>query len=144
MGIMDKDMSRGSFTVEATFVVMISIWIVLIVCYVSMYAHDEATLYSIGKNYMEISSENGSISREEQVAEGMRKYLQKHVLIGQIKNVSIEKRLLYVQAEFEYEAKVRMPFVKRLLTGTDGKKVVLTHERYSPTEQMWDYEMLEN
>ncbi len=144
MEICGMDIRRGSFTVEATFVVSLCIWIVLLICYIAMYAHDCTAMYSLGKHYLEEAFENGKVPSEEHASEKLQKYLQKHVMICKVRDVAVEKKLLSVEAKFTYEAKVSVPFIRHLLTGESGKSMTLTRGDFSPAQRMWDKEMFEN
>ena len=60
---------EGSFTVEATFVVTITLWIIFALCYLSLFSHDQAVLYSSGQRCLR---ENYS---EQKCKEVMQKQL---------------------------------------------------------------------
>lgn len=133
----------GSFTVEATFVIPISIWIVVLVCYLAMYAHDETVLVSLGHNYLEMAFENGENPSVSSLETNMQKYLQKHLLIGQVDEVAVKKTGWSVCASFTYQSKVSESFIKKLLTGKEGRKVSVSRERFLPAERMWESEIFE-
>ncbi len=136
-------LNRGSFTVEATFVVTISIWVVLMVCYLALYAHDETAMYSLGHNYLEMAFENGASPSEAEAANELQQYLQKHMLIGRIYEVSVEKKWFSMEAVFRYETTISVPFIRKLLTGEKGVTMIVSRENFRPAERMWDREILD-
>ncbi len=144
MGDNGVDVSRGSFTVEATFVVTISMWIVLMVCYIAMYAHDEVALYSLSHNYLEMTFENEADPQEDRVAQGLSQYLQRHLVIGRVRDVSVKNKLLSVEAEFTYEVSVSVAFIKKMMTGKEGITLKMSREKFEPAKRMWDCEIIEN
>lgn len=138
-----QSLARASFTVEATFVIPISIWIVLLVCYLAIYAHDETVLVSLGHNYLEMAFENGENPGISSLETNMQKYLQKHLLLGQVDEVAVKKTGWSVSASFTYQSTVSVPFVKKMLTGKEGRKVSVSRERFLPAERMWECEIFE-
>lgn len=127
---------------EAVFVMSIVLWIVISICYLSMYAHDQTVLESLGKNYLELSVENGKDWKEAEVAVQLKKYLQEHLLICDIKDVSVEKKILSVEAGIQFGVRVRFPFVEKLLTGNEGKRIYISHEVIFPPYYLWDSEVI--
>lgn len=120
----------------------IVLWVIISILYLSMYAHDRAVLGSLGNHVLEVSVENGAEWKEEEVSAQLKKYLQDHLLICNIKNVSVDKKILSVEAEVLFEVNVHFPFVKKLLTGSGGKKVCISHELIFPPYYLWDSEVI--
>lgn len=132
--------SKASFTVEAVFVVTIVIWIVAAVCYLSVYSHDEAALYTLTQNFLELAVENGKDLKESEVQIGLRKYLEEHLILTRTKQVGVKKKLRFVYADIEYYADVRFPFASMLLPAARGKQIRISHEKLFAPDYMWDCE----
>lgn len=132
----------ASFTVEAVFIMSITIWILLSICYLSMYAHDQTAIYSLGESFLERTVENGKEWKEGETASGLRQYLQEHLMISQIKEVSVRKKVLSVEADVLFCVDIHVSFLKRMLTGENGKQVYLSHEKIFPPYYMWDSEVV--
>lgn len=135
---------RASFTVEAAFVMSIVIWVVIAVCYLAMFTHDETALYSLGQNYLEMSLENGAEYEETEWQQELRRYVGRHLFITEIKNVSIQKKLMSVKADITFGTSVKFPLIGNLYEGKNGGKVSLSHEVLLPAEFMWSSEQVKN
>lgn len=133
---------KASFTVEAAFIFSIAIWILFSICYLSMYVHDRTTAYSLGQHYLDIALENASGVGEIELKEGLEEYLAEKLLICKIGRVYVKKGLISVEAEVSLLLTIQFPFVKELLTGREGKKIKLSHERLSAPDVLWDAEVI--
>lgn len=129
---------KGSFTVEAAFIFSITIWIIFSICYLSMYVHDRTAAYSLGQHYLEMALENGADVEEGELKEGLEEYLSEKLLISEIGKVHVKKGLASMEAEIPLILTIRFPFVKELLTGQEGKKIYLSHEKLSAPDILWD------
>ncbi len=132
---------KASFTVEAAFIFSIAIWILFSICYLSMYVHDRTVVYSLGQHYLEMALENGADAGEGELKKGLEKYLSEKLLISDIGRVYVKKGLVSVEAEVSLLLTIRVPFVKALLTGQEGKKIDLSHEKLSAPSILWDAEV---
>lgn len=135
---------RASFTVEAVFIMSITIWILLSICYLSMYAHDCTAIYSLGESFLEREVENGKECKEQEMVSALKDYLTEHLMISQIEEVSVKKKLLSVEGEILFCVDIHVPFLKNILTGEKGKRVHLSHEKIFPPYYMWDSEVIGN
>ncbi len=133
---------KASFTVEAAFIFSIAIWILFSICYLSIYVHDRTVTYSLGQHYLEMAVESGSDVGEEELKEGLEKYLSQKLLLCDIGRVHVKIGLTSVEAEVSLLLTIQFPFVKELLTGQEGKKVDLSHEKLSAPNILWDMEVI--
>ena len=81
---------KASFTVEAAFIFSIAIWILFSICYLSIYVHDRTVTYSLGQHYLEVAVENGAEVGEEELKEGLERYLSQKLLLCDIGKVTGE------------------------------------------------------
>ncbi|MCM1244545.1 MAG: hypothetical protein NC293_02745 [Roseburia sp.] len=144
MEIIQLKNQTASFTVEAVFVMSITVWVLFAVCYLSLYAHDRTAVYSLGESFLEKTVENGKDWEERETASRLRDYLEEHLMISQVREVSVKKSLLSVSAEVLFCVDIQIPFLKKMLTGEDGKQVHLSHEKIFPSYYMWDSEAAED
>ena len=135
---------RASFTVEAVFVMSITIWIIMAICYLALYSHDNAVMYSLAEHYVEQAVEDGKEWKESELQSGLKKYLQKHVMISQIDRVSVNRQVLSVKAEIAYHVNVEMPFIKTVLSGGHGATVCVFSKVLFPPYYMWDAEEIKD
>lgn len=131
----------ASFTVEAVFIMSITIWVIFSICYLSIYAHDRTAIYSLGEGFLEEVVENGK-EWEDKDTFRFRKYLEEHLIILKIKEVSVRKKVLSVEADILFYVDIHVPFIQKMLTGEDGKQIYLSHERIFPPYYMWDGEVI--
>lgn len=118
----------ASFTVEAVFVMCITVWVLAAVCYLSMYSHDRTALYTLAENYLEQSVENGKGFSKADLESGMKQYIGKHLFLCRIEQIRVERKVMSVSAEIMFYADVQIPFVRKLLTGSRGRNIHISHE----------------
>ncbi len=134
--------TKASFTVEAVFIMTISIWVTASICYLSVYSHDRTALYSLAQNYLEQSVENGKNFTESEVRSGLKKYLEEHMLLFRIDGVSVKKGALSIQSEIRFHIEARLPFAARLLSSDSERRSSISHEVLFAPCYMWDCEIL--
>lgn len=117
----------ASFTVEAVFVMCITVWVLAAVCYLSVYSHDRTVLYALAQNYLEQSVENGKEFSKTDLESGMKQYIGKHLFLCRIEKIRVEKKVMSVSAEITFYADVNIPFARKLLTGDRGRNINLSH-----------------
>lgn len=128
MQIVGIRVTQASFTVEAVFVMSFVVWIVVGLCYYSMYSHDKAVIYSLSQDHLEKNVENGQDWKKEELEISLKKYIQEHMIIVDITDVSIIRNLRSLNADIEFDLDVSFPFVADLLYKLNGNKVKVTHE----------------
>lgn len=136
--------ARASFTVEAAFVMSITIWVLTGICYLSLYSHDQAAMYSLLQNYLETSVENGKDCSESEMQKGMKVYLQKHCVICRVDSVLVKKELLSVRAEVKFHPEITLPVIRRLLSAEKSGIISGSHERIFAPYYVWDSEAVKN
>lgn len=134
---------EGSFTVEATFVVNLVIWIILSICYLSYYSHDVTVAYSLGQGCLERGFSNGADKNEGEIQEAIRSDLSKCLMICKLQNIEVKKQLTRVDVRLHLQLKIHFPFIRQLLTGTEGKIISLSYERLFAPHALWDLDDLE-
>lgn len=133
---------KASFTVEAAFIFSIVIWILFSICYLSMYVHDRTAVYSLGQHYLEMELENGAEVEERELREGLENYLSEKLLISHTGRIRVKEGLVSVEAEIPLLLAIRFPFIKEILTGQEGKRIYLSHEKLNAPYIVWDSEVI--
>lgn len=132
---------RASFTVEAVFVVSIVVWIVASICYLSVFTHDQAVLFSLTQNYVEQMAENGNEFTEGQLEAGLIPYISSHMRLCRIDHISVKKKLMSVNVDIEYTAGVQFPFARKLLLTGYSRRTRICHEVLFAPYRMWSMEV---
>lgn len=135
---------KASFTVEAAFVISIIVWVLAGICYLSLYSHDQTALYSLVKNELEMSLENGRECSEADIQNGLREYLQEHCMICRIDTISVRKNILSVQVELKFHPEITLPFVRQLLSAGDERTIRCSHEVLFAPYYLWDSESIKD
>lgn len=132
-------MKRGYYTVEATFVMMITILIFLSICLGGMYVHDKVILSSVANQHLAswISSEKQM--KEQKWETSLKEKLEKKLLLLQVKKIEASKHLLFRKVEIKVSVPITEPFVKKvLLKGKKEMSFKITREDITPANYMWD------
>lgn len=127
---------------EAVFVMSIVVWILVSVCYLALYSHDRAVLYSLGQNYLEMSVENGADTTAGEIRDGMKGYLQKYMLITRVDSVRVTRGIRTVKAEVAFCPEIQLSMTRELLGGSSGGHCSISHEVIVPSHEMWDLELM--
>lgn len=134
----------ASFTVEAVFIMTITVWIFISICYFSLYSHDSALIGSLGHNYIEMQMESKEEMKENKLENEAKKYIQKQLFICEIEDIAVHKKVLSLDMEIRYRADIRFPFAEKLMTGKAGKVIRFSHELLRPAQYLWDSEVAKN
>ena len=129
---------KASFTVEAVFVINITIWVLAAVCYAAVYSHDRTAMYSMTEQFMEQSVENGKKFTESEMETGMEQYMNEHLFLCRADRITVKRALLSVRTDISFHVEVRVPFLQKLLTGEKGRKISVSHEVLFAPEYLWN------
>lgn len=132
---------RASFTVEAVFVVSIIVWVVASICYLSVFTHDQAALFSLTQSYVEQAVENGSEFTEDGLRDELIPYISNHMMLCRVDDISVKKRLMSVDVDIKYTAQVQFPFARKLLSAGRSRKIRICHEVLFAPYHMWSMEV---
>ncbi len=144
MGFLRVRKYKGSFTVEAVFVMPICIAVLFGILYLSMYCHDYVVMYSLGQNYLEMVTENGKKADLEKEASKCESYIQKQLLICDNIHVSFQKKWMSMEGEIQYKGKTRIPFLEPLLQNIKEGQISLYYGDIHRARRMWNGEENEN
>lgn len=106
-------MAKGSFTVEAVFVVSICIWVLVALCYGGMYVHDRAVMASDVNGIIN----RGLIQREDPDKGKVKEIINEHLYLLKVRQVTKKKYLTWYKVTAEYEVPVSFPLLKKIWLG---------------------------
>lgn len=129
---------KASLTVEAVFVINITMWVLMAVCYAAVYSHDRTVMFSMAEHYIEQAVEDGKKFTASDMETGLKQYVNEHLFLCRADSISVKKELLSVRVDITFHAEVSVPFIKRLLTGEKGRKISLSHELLFAPEYLWN------
>ncbi len=136
-------MKPAYYTVEATFVVSICVWVLFALIYGGCYVHDRMVLGSITNEMTAKRFQNGEKKVTEKWEKKVKKKLDKHLFVMRVSSVEGKKKTLYVKMTVSYRLVISSDMIKHILSsGSEGTKYVTKREIVKPMETKWDYDML--
>lgn len=130
------------FTVEATFVVTISIWIILGIVYLSLFTHDYCVIYSITENTLSEMTNNGKKYEKSKIEGEIRNKLGSKMMITQVDHVWVEEKLRAIKVEVGYAMNVKLPFVRELVEKIRDTKMEVERHVICPAKDRWNSEIV--
>lgn len=116
------------------------VWVILSICYFSMYLHDQVVICSGGKDVISIMCKRGNDKADMELEKEVQEYLDKKLLICQVECVSVKKNVLLVEADIRFSACVTLPFAEKLLG--KSREIHLEQETIIPSCYMWDSDVV--
>lgn len=136
-------MKKAYYTVEATFVVSICVWVLFALIYGGFYIHDRVILGSVTNEMTFSRFQNGQESVTEKWQLQVKKELEGRLFLMQIKEVKGEKGLMTVKMQVRYGLPISLDKIRKILSGgSEGTTFVTTRELVQPTVYKWDYDLL--
>jgi hypothetical protein len=135
---------KGYYTVEATFVVSICVWILVALCYSGLYLHDNLLLESeTCEQTMAWLSDGGK--KKEIWQKNVKKRLQKKLFLMRVSAVKAESGLTDEIVSVTYKLPISWKKLKQMLT---GNKQTLTCQvstvRACAANYKWDYDVVKD
>ncbi len=121
----------GSYTVEATFILLISITVIIAILYYLMWRHDATVIDST----VHIAMDNNESCQKKK--EEIEKLLSNRLFLTNILDVKVKSKVFSYQTVVNYRLKVNIPFVEESKMTTS-----VSHVYFVPSEKMWDYTIL--
>jgi hypothetical protein len=127
------DKGNGSYTVEAVFVITISLFVIVSIYYAAMFMHDKAVILTVSHYHLD------SKTQEESMENSIKSGLEDKLFIAYVKNISFKSQLLSKQVMVDYSLTLSVPLLKKALLGSDGEaSVVIEHSLVDPVVMMWN------
>ncbi len=124
---------KGSYTVEAVFVMTISVFVILALCYAAMFMHDKAAVLSAGHYILEPEPEKKQSKKElEEILEGK-------LFLIRINHTAYKDQIFSRKITVHYSLSLSVPLLKRALLGDDGTaQITVEQGKTDPVVLMWD------
>ena len=140
---MKKLMKNGGayYTVEAVFIVTITIVLTVAVMYAGFYVHDRMVIESVAARWL-MRWENQTLSEkmsEDEFTDGLRADLEKSLFMFPVREIEVDEGILSADVTVRYGISVSFGFLNRIWGGNDGVR----EERTSvstiwPAKMKWD------
>lgn len=139
----DDDLREGYYTVEATFIVSICVWLMIALCYGGFYVHDKLLLGSeVNDNAFSWISLGGKNKGKWEKSE--KKNLQNKMFLFRIKRVNVKNGLTSKKIKVTYTVPISSKNIRNLFTEKKNEMIYETErEIINPAEYKWTMENLE-
>ncbi|MCR5691503.1 MAG: hypothetical protein K6G62_04705 [Eubacterium sp.] len=126
---------RASFTLEATFVVSICVWVLVALCYCGLYIHDQAILESETNACLARAIRSDKLEASGEIRRG----LEGKLLLTEVKKVEVKDFLVYQRAQVTYDLNLSFPLLRKIFLGkkTQGSYEVF-RESINAAKLRWD------
>ncbi len=132
-------MKPAYYTVEATFVVSICVWVLFALIYGGCYVHDRMVLGSITNEMTAKRFQNGEKKVAEKWEKKVKKKLDKHLFVMRVSSGEGKKKTLYVKITVSYRLVISSDMIKHILSsGSEDTKNFTKREIVKPMETKWD------
>lgn len=133
---MDKD--RGSFTVEAAFIMLIILAVIILIYYAAEYAYERAILQAVTAFEMESAAEK-QLDRNE-IKTKLKKELSSRLKRIRIKKVEIQDGILKRKAKVSYAINIKSNLLKKIwMKGKSRIEFIWEKEWINPLHYLWDF-----
>lgn len=135
--------SGGYYTVEATFVVSVCVWVIVALCYGGLYIHDRLVMESRTNQmaYRECSDKTGFDVRKWE--KKWKEELNDSLYLMRVKTVNANQGIREINITVRCQLPISFRFLKRVLS--EGKPELIfktSREKILPAEYKWDYDMI--
>lgn len=130
---------RGVYTLEAVFIVSISIWILVALCYGGMYVHDRVVMESVTNEETASWLSRSGAQSEQEWRTALEKKLEQNLLILRVHSVQTTKKLQSQKVQVRYSVPVSWTLLKKIWSGNKNTVVYETErEDVVPAKYKWD------
>jgi hypothetical protein len=134
---------KASYTVEASFVVSICIWVLFALLYSGLYIHDQMVVSSVTNEMTASRFQNGRSKVTDGWKKKVKKKLEKSLFLMQIQEVKGSKALNTVTVKVRYSLPISLDLLKKIFSsGKGGTTFSTTRELVKPVEYKWDLNLL--
>lgn len=132
----------GYYTVEAVFVMMISLWVLMAMCYTGLYVHDRLLLES-GINGQTVKWIYEGQNRQEEWEKEIKKELQDKMFLFRISSVEAVKKTKSVTVKMYGTIPISQKLLSRVFNKSkDGILWQTQRENIWGAESCWNAEMI--
>lgn len=121
---------KASFTVESTFVMVITIWVIMILIYGSMYIHDSVVMRSV----LRLRLQQGDLEEKEVKAD-----MKKKMFLVQCDTLKYKKGILSDKITLYYHVTITNGLIQKILmNGQKTGQISVEKEKGNGAVLMWD------
>ena len=136
-------MVRGSYTVEAVFIMTICVWIFMGIFYCGFYVHDRIILSSVTNESTAMWLNSAENISEKKWKQELLSELEEKLFLIQINEISSQKGIGSKKVKIRYSLPISWIFLRRILMGGENSSVYqTTRENIEPAESMWDAQIV--
>lgn len=135
---------KGYITVEATFIVAISIWVLISMMYGGFYVHDRVVLssYTCGNFNDWVRTQDISRTKRE---ETFQKELNKKLFLLKVKNVSIKEMIIEKRVSVSYHIPIAWGLLKKIWQGNQSEITeTFGFGIHKPAYSLWTFKEASN
>lgn len=119
----------ASFTVEATFVMIIVIWVIVILLYGTIYIHDETVM----KSLLQLRFQQGYTEEADII-----KVLQEKLFLIQCDEIKVTQGILNDKLTLSYHVSIRDKLIRKVLLGNkEHMQICVEKGKDTPAELIW-------
>lgn len=134
---------NGYYTVEATFVVSICVWVIVALCYGGLYIHDRLVMETVTNQiaYRGFSDETNFDIGEWKTK--CRKELDKSLYLMKVRTVNTDRGVNAIKIKIRYRLPISFRYLKKILSGGKTELVFETsREMIQPAKYRWNYDLI--
>lgn len=132
----------GYYTVEATFIITICVWVMVSLCYGGLYIHDRIAMETVTNELAGRDFSDGKKVEVNEWKKNAEKKLEKCLYLLQVKAVSADRGITAVKIKVRYRLPISFDYLKKILSGGKAEPVFETaREIVQPAKSKWDYDL---
>ena len=136
---------KGSYTVEAVFVMTISLWILLAILYSGMYLHDRIVLATITNERTALWLDHVDTISEKKWKKDMTEILDKQLFLIRVNEISQKKGVNCRRVKVRYNLPISWAFLRNILSGGKAQSIYkTTREDIRAVRYMWDMDIIKD
>ena len=136
-----KRCAGAYYTVEATFIVTITIVLTVAVLYAGLYVHDRMVIESVSARWLmrwENQTTEEKMSKEE-FTEGLRSELDGSVFMLSVYDIDVDEDLMSADVAVSYGLSLSFGFLNRIWGGENGRRIESSSvSTIWPAKLKWD------
>ena len=136
-------MRGGYYTVEATFIMTICIWVIMALFYSGVYVHDRMIAKSEMNEALAEHFQNGEGDVTGSWQTQVKEELKKKLFLMKVHKLETNKGIVSSDMSLTYELPISLDRLKQIFTsGESTLSLSVSRELVKPAKYKWDYDIL--
>lgn len=136
-------MKGGYYTVEASFIMTICIWVIMALFYSGFYVHDRMLVESEMNGVLMQHFQNGEGEIRAEWQEKVKEYMEKKLFLMRVQKLEVKKSLASVDMCLVYQLPISLKRLKQIFTQGESSLIFsVSRELVKPAKYKWDYDMI--